>query len=582
MLRKSQLRKPLQHKAAPVDKMAVLLKVVNNAKQTGKLNLSSQQLQELPDALFADFTTRSNDVSFDSDNKWWEVVEMTKIIAADNMLHSVDPRISSFLGLKVLDLHNNQLSELPDEFSSLENLQSLNLNANNFAVFPSSICGLPLLELHFNNNQIKALPDNIDELGTMQVLNISGNQIFSLPRITESSTNLTHLVVFNIAENRLVDVSGFEFNRFSNLVDLSFANNKLNCFPSLTLPSLQILDLKYNQILEFTSHLDCLKLKDLSLGFNKIHSFGPDCFSLCNALEVFDIRDNNLSAVPAQVLQMYNLRRLDISNNSISHLPPALSLLKYIVAIHWSGNPLRSLPTSGGTANLLHFLSMKLDLSPTVDNENDKVTLPYKPNAIGSHIDWINVNLKSIDIEEIKDTCSQPTILNLSQNQIAALPPNFDQICSRLNSIDLSKNKFTNFPILLNCEHLVTLDLSNNQICGLPILQCSLSHLNSLNLCYNRLTSLSSDFFENLPELSVLLLSNNQLTDVNTEALSKLKALKTLDLGKNNIKMIPPELGRLDLTHLHLLGNSFRIPRADILQKGTSSVLQYLRDRIVV
>jgi hypothetical protein len=33
-------------------------------------------------------------------------------------------------------------------------------------------------------------------------------------------------------------------------------------------------------------------------------------------------------------------------------------------------------------------------------------------------------------------------------------------------------------------------------------------------------------------------------------------------------------------SHLELGGNPFRIPRVNILSKGTASVLEYLRDRI--
>jgi Leucine-rich repeat (LRR) protein len=125
------------------------------------------------------------------------------------------------------------------------------------------------------------------------------------------------------------------------------------------------------------------------------------------------------------------------------------------------------------------------------------------------------------------------------------------------------------------------LDLSNNQISNFPEGQFCLPKLNELNLNHNRLVALSTEFFGNLTALTVLALSSNHLTNIDIEALECLKALKTLDLSNNDIKMVPPALGKLDLDHLQLLGNSFRIPRADVLQKGTSSILQYLRDRIV-
>jgi Leucine-rich repeat (LRR) protein len=426
------LRKPFRKpKQTPVDKSQVLLKVIGNAKQTGKLNLSSQQLVELPEALLKGEAKRSIDISFESsENNWWEVVELTKFIAADNLLNQLDPRISNFLALKVLDLHNNQISILPDEMGLLVELQLLNLNSNKLTALPDSICRLPLLELHLNDNQINFIPDAIDILGTLQVFNISGNNLAVLPNIPDASPNLTLLTTLNISLNQISDLSRFNLNRLTFLVDLSLAHNKITVFPPLNLSHLRILDLKYNSIQEFSAVLDCFDLKDLSLGFNRIVQFSPNCFSMCKALEVFDIRDNNLSKVPAEILQMYNLKRLDLSNNSISHLPPDLSLLKYLVAIHWSGNPLRGLPSTGGTAKLLEYLSLKLEVTPKKDNEK---VLPYRPNANGSRIDWVNVNLKALRIEDIQESCDQPTSLNLSQNHISALPLDLSKFSGNLN-----------------------------------------------------------------------------------------------------------------------------------------------------
>ena len=52
-------------------------------------------------------------------------------------------------------------------------------------------------------------------------------------------------------------------------------------------------------------------------------------------------------------------------------------------------------------------------------------------------------------------------------------------------------------------------------------------------------------------------------------------------LGNNNIGSVPPELGRLTtIRSLTLDGNAFRVPRPQILMKGTESIMAYLRDRI--
>ncbi len=63
--------------------------------------------------------------------------------------------------------------------------------------------------------------------------------------------------------------------------------------------------------------------------------------------------------------------------------------------------------------------------------------------------------------------------------------------------------------------------------------------------------------------------------------LSKLKMLAVLDLQNNSIETVPPELGQLtQLKNLQLEGNAFRVPRPQILVKGTEAVMAYLRDRM--
>lgn len=51
---------------------------------------------------------KSVDLSFDrrddGDTNWWEVVDLTRLSIADNMLDILDPRISSFQALVILDV----------------------------------------------------------------------------------------------------------------------------------------------------------------------------------------------------------------------------------------------------------------------------------------------------------------------------------------------------------------------------------------------------------------------------------------------------------------------------------------------
>jgi Leucine-rich repeat (LRR) protein len=81
--------------------------------------------------------------------------------------------------------------------------------------------------------------------------------------------------------------------------------------------------------------------------------------------------------------------------------------------------------------------------------------------------------------------------------------------------------------------------------------------------------------------LENLFASANQIKSIDVNGLLGLKELTSLDLSNNDISQVPPLLGNVEwLRHLELGGNPFRIPRVNILSKGTASVLEYLRDRI--
>ena len=74
---------------------------------------------------------------------------------------------------------------------------------------------------------------------------------------------------------------------------------------------------------------------------------------------------------------------------------------------------------------------------------------------------------------------------------------------------------------------------------------------------------------------------DNRITTIDVEGLKNLTKLAILDVGNNNIGTVPPELGLLtNIRSLTLDGNAFRVPRPQILVKGTESIMSYLRDRI--
>ena len=174
-------------------------------------------------------------------------------------------------------------------------------------------------------------------------------------------------------------------------------------------------------------------------------------------------------------------------------------------------------------------------------------------------------------------------VIFFSQNYLPEFPQNLEPLIGKLFELNLSHNKICkDLPgsILEQGTHLQYLNFANNQLETLPLEIGKLTNLREICLSFNKFDSIPISL-QSCERLETLLLNGNQISVIDVEVLRRLKMLAVLDLSNNNIQHVPPELGTLtQLRALQLEGNSFRVPRPQILVKGTQSILSYLRDRI--
>ncbi|XP_004757324.1 E3 ubiquitin-protein ligase LRSAM1 isoform X2 [Mustela putorius furo] len=144
------------------------------AKEAGAddiLDISKCELSEIPYGAFATC----------------KVLQKKVLIVHTNHLTSLLPKSCSLLSLitiKVLDLHDNQLSALPDDIGQLTALQVLNMERNQLTYIPRSIGNLIQLQtLNVKDNKLKELPDTVGELRSLRTLDISENDIQKLPQL---------------------------------------------------------------------------------------------------------------------------------------------------------------------------------------------------------------------------------------------------------------------------------------------------------------------------------------------------------------------------------------------------------------
>jgi len=144
------------------------------AKEAGAddiLDISKCELSEIPFGAFATC----------------KVLQKKVLVVHTNHLTSLLPKSCSLLSLitiKVLDLHDNQLSALPDDIGQLTALQVLNVERNQLTYLPRSIGNLIQLQtLNVKDNKLKELPDTLGELRSLRTLDVSENDMQRLPQL---------------------------------------------------------------------------------------------------------------------------------------------------------------------------------------------------------------------------------------------------------------------------------------------------------------------------------------------------------------------------------------------------------------
>ncbi|XP_059140537.1 leucine-rich repeat-containing protein 40-like [Physella acuta] len=575
--------------------------ILKQARKSGVLNLSQRGLSKVPESVWniQEFIPEeSKSVSLDNtDEKWWESVDLTKLILASNRLSSLEDGIANLTALTVLDLHDNALTSLPKAIKVLENLQKLNISRNQLKEIPSEVgCLLNLTTLQLENNQLTTLCEDICNLKSLDFLDLSHNEIKSLP---DYMCMLSQLRDLNISNNRLTHLPP-GIGALTALRRFDATHNQLVNLPEEfgNLLHLEQLHIRHNQLQYLPCLRHCTNLKEILAGNNNIRGLTEDHLQHLSALTCLDLRDNKIAKIPEKITLLKKLERLDLTNNDISVLPFEMGTMTNLKAIILEGNPMRSVRRDiimRGTMELKKYL-----LSRMTDEESDKsqcsevsstnVGLPgAEKEMIRPHdlhqmksLDYSQKKVPSIPDEVMVAAVEAGIrVINLSKNLFTDVPQNLSLLSSTLTELNLGTNKLVQVsPVIAGLHKLQFLDLRNNQLSSLPSELSTLSHLRELVLSNNRFQELPPVVFQ-LSNLEILFANDNKISQLDHAGFSQLTKLSTLDLQNNDITQVPPQLGNCTwLKSVLLTGNPLRNPRSAILAKGTNALLEYLRSRI--
>lgn len=579
-------------------------RVIKAARTAGSLNLSNRSLREVPEEIYQNFETAGEG------DKWWEAVDLQKLILAHNNIEVLREDLRNLPMLAVLNVSHNNLTKLPAAIGELALLKSLDVSHNSIASLPEEIgSATSLVKIDCSNNQLKELPDTIGICKDLSELKASNNNIQSLP---DELVKCKKLMKLEVEGNKLTQISEQLIASWTLLSEVNASKNLLTSIPESMggLSRLVRLDLHQNRISSIPSSIKgCASLAEFFMGNNLLSSVPGELGEL-SRLGTLDLHSNQLKEFPAEACKL-RLLVLDLSNNSLSGLPAEMGLMTSLRRLVLTGNPMRTIRSTlvaGPTPALLKYLASRLpsaaEANVSTPKKEEVVAMAARLSITSKEILLGGTGLVAVPSEVLASP--EVTKIDLSKNAIEELPLELSS-CSSLEVLILSGNKIKVWPgeVLTLLPKLSCLKMNNNPLQKIPsngfeavsqlqILDLSgctsslpedpsfssIPHLVELYLRRIQLREVPSDIL-GLQHLKILDLSQNSLQSV-PEGFKNMSSLTELDLSDNCITSLPPQLGLLEptLQALRLDGNPLRSIRRTILDRGTKAILKYLQDKL--
>ncbi|KAJ0084915.1 hypothetical protein Patl1_31036 [Pistacia atlantica] len=194
------------------------------------------------------------------------------------------------------------------------------------------------------------------------------------------------------------------------------------------------------------------------------------------ATNIVALAECNLKDIPDEVWPCAPfIRILDVSHNSIQHVPDRIDCLTGLRKLYLNGNAL-----SDESISWQRLTSLKL-LQVLFLSRNCLNTLPSTLGLLTS-------------LQQ----------LHVANNLLTALPIEIGNL-TELEILKVNNNRISSIPSTIgNCTSLVEVDLSSNHLSELPDEFCSLHNLKALYISNNAMKSLPNSFFMMCTQLSIL------------------------------------------------------------------------------
>ncbi|KAK4054665.1 cysteinyl-tRNA synthetase [Microbotryomycetes sp. JL221] len=308
------------------------------------------------------------------------------------------------------------------------------------------------------------------------------------------------------------------------------------------------------------------EIVSLNLSKNRPFDLPTDFVQLCVSLRELILSHMGIKRIPQAIKECYSLTRLDISNNHIVDLEHiALDELTELMSLKCHNNRLWTLPDYFSDLTALKYLNLS-------NNRFDSIprVVPQIPSLVELDISFNTITTVPPEIGKLENL----ERLVLLANTINLLPQSLSEL-KHLKELDCRRNMISDLsPIasipqleVLRCEHnqasvldgqwqhMRILSLSNNSLTRFALSGTGQT-LTSLNLSFAKLSTLSSELFDNLGAVENLVLDSNQIRTL-PDNVGTLTSLVHMSVKNNLLTDFPSSIGRLQrLQTLSVSGNN--------------------------
>ncbi|KDR19221.1 protein artichoke isoform X2 [Zootermopsis nevadensis] len=546
-----------------------------------------------------------------------------RLYFSDNQIADVGRgTFGSVTRVGTVDLARNFIKKIDFQmFHQLQYVELIDVSENLVTeVHKLAFKDLYLVRINLSHNAIEKIEAGaFENCANVTFLDLSHNKLQNISRTAfDANTYATEL---DVSYNQLTDLSQVPLHNMTGLKILNASHNAIEKVPRNTFPKLYELhtvDLSYNRIREVwnsvfqtlfslrflnMSHnaLNSVKgstfgalhtLLDLDLSHNELSEVNNAALARCASLRVLTLRNNSLT----QIFQLpISLGHLDLSNNSISHIPPLETwpTMNALLSLDLSHNAIGDSLERGAFLNLLTLQKLNLEGNGMTrvpwESMSELSTLQFlymqhnlltklERGAFGRLPVVFELNLAHNLLNNITSRAFEGLLqlltLNLTANNLTTIPNGAFQGLVSLRTLDLSHNLLEKLDnkthgLLDDCLSLERVNLSHNKISFVtrqtfPSSPWVPYRLREVDLSYNAMPVLTYDITVGTRRMEVLNVSHNILNEIRHNVLGNLTSVRVLDLSHNELTAVT-RLPR-NLTNLYAQHNLLTVlPLTELL-----------------